>query len=120
ARMLIDLSGEQVSQQLRNLVKILAENKRLGLLPVIIEQFEEMKAEQEKTLDVIVVAAKPLDADTQDKLAASLSRRLQREISIQTEIDEGLIGGVVVYAGDLVIDGSVKGKIGKLTEAMKS
>lgn len=120
AGILIDLLGGELSPETGNFVRLLAENKRLPLLPEIHELFERHKANQERTVDVEVLSAFPLAAESQDRLAQSLKANLQREVSIRSEVDKSLIGGVVIRAGDLVIDGSVRGKLSKLAEAMNS
>ncbi len=120
AGLLLEVCGDELSAPVQNFVRVLVENKRIALLGNILAQFNKMKAEQEKTQNVRVLTAHALDAETEAKLVQGLSKRLQREVSIQVEIDKSLIGGIVIYAGDTVIDGSVKGKISKLAEAMKS
>lgn len=97
-----------------NLLALLAENKRLPLLPDISAQFEALRAEQEKTLAVTVSSFSSLSDEQQQDLIASLSQRLQRQISLDISIDKSLLGGAVIRAGDLVIDGSVRGKLNKL------
>ncbi|SEK25784.1 F-type H+-transporting ATPase subunit delta [Atopomonas hussainii] len=117
---LMDVCGEELDQAARNFVSVLAENKRLELLPEIAVLFEQYKAEQEQSVDVEVTSAFALNADQQDQLAKALSARLRREVRMQTREDASLIGGIVVRAGDLVIDGSVRGKLAQLAEALKS
>lgn len=116
----MDVCGEELDQAARNFVSVLAENKRLELLPEIAVLFEQYKAEQEQSVDVEVTSAFALNADQQDQLAKALSARLRREVRMQTREDASLIGGIVVRAGDLVIDGSVRGKLAQLAEALKS
>ncbi len=120
AEILIGLCGDEINGQLKNFISTLAENKRLELLAEIVNLFEALKASQEKTVDVSVTSAFPLADSTEHSIAKALKARLQREVKIRSEIDKSLIGGVVIRAGDLVIDGSVRGKLSKLAEAMKS
>jgi F-type H+-transporting ATPase subunit delta len=120
AKIVTDLCGDEINAQMQNFIVILAENKRLGLLPEIIELFEILKANQEKTVDVDVLTAFPLADSTEQSIAKALKARLQREVNIQSEVDKSLLGGMVIRAGDLVIDGSVRGKLSKLAEAMNS
>lgn len=108
--------GEKASAHLKNLVNALAENKRLPLFPAIAEQFEKLREEQEKTVTVEIRSAFPLDADQESRLIAGLKNKLARDVTANTVIDETLIGGVIVRAGDLVIDGSAKGRLAKLVE----
>ena len=109
-----------VSQQAQNFLNLLAENKRLSLLPEVSSLYEALKANQEQSVDVSIVSAFDLGNEQQDKLAQALSAMLSREINITSTTDASLLGGVIVHAGDLVIDGSVKGKLGKLAEAMNA
>jgi len=97
-----------------NLITLLAQNKRLPLLPDISVQFELLRAEQEKTLTVTVTSFSSLTQAQQQDLIKSLSQRLQRQITLDINIDKSLLGGAVIQAGDLVIDGSVAGKLNKL------
>ncbi|MFC5694548.1 F0F1 ATP synthase subunit delta [Pseudomonas sp. GCM10022186] len=120
AKAFIEAVGDKLEVQAQNFVHVLSENGRLVLLPEIAEQFELYKAEQEKSVDVEVTSAFALSDEQQDKLAKVLSARLSREVRLHAVEDSSLIGGVVIRAGDLVIDGSVRGKLAKLAEALKS
>lgn len=120
AQLVTDLCGEQLGLAVQNFVAILAENKRISLMPEIVSLFETMKAAQEKKVDVRVISAFPLADSVQAKFAASLKTRLQREVILHSEVDKSLIGGAIIRAGDLVIDGSVRGKLAKLAESMKA
>jgi F-type H+-transporting ATPase subunit delta len=101
-------------------VHLLAENKRLVLLPEISLLFENLKANQEKSVDVEITTAFEISSDVSSKLAQALKDRLQREIKLATSVDQSLIGGAIIRAGDNVIDGSVRGKLSKLAESMNS
>mgnify|MGYP003575558129 CR=1 FL=1 len=116
----VEVCGEKFDAQARNFIHVLSANDRLPLLPEISELFELYKAEQEKTVDVDVTSAFALSNEQQDKLAKVLSARLGREVRLHAAEDASLLGGVLIRAGDLVIDGSVRGKIAKLAEALKS
>lgn len=120
AQIVIDLCGDEINSPLQNFIRILTANKRLDLLPEILGLFETLKANQEKTVDVDVLTAFPLAESTQRSIAKALKARLKREVNIRSEVDKSLIGGMVVRAGDLVIDGSVRGKLSRLAEAMNS
>lgn len=112
------LCGDALDQAGRNFVATLAENKRLSLLPQIREQFEELKSQQQHTVDVAVTSAFDLDESQQQALAARLRDMLKCEVQMHTEVDQALLGGVLIRAGDLVIDGTVRGKLAKLAEVM--
>ena len=102
----------------RNFLDVLAENRRLGLLPEIAAQYEVLRTEAEKVADVEVVSAMELDAAQQERLAQALRARLGREVRMHTRTDASLIGGAIVRAGDLVIDGSLKGRLERLASEM--
>ena len=116
----VEVCGDKFDAQARNFRSIVSENNRMELLPEIADMFELYKAEQEKSVDVDVTSAFALNDEQQDKLAKVLSARLGREVRLHAAEDASLIGGVVIRAGDLVIDGSVRGKLAKLAEALKS
>lgn len=117
---LIEICGEQLSGQQQNFVRLLAENRRLPLLPEIHRQYQILKANHEKTVEVELVAADDVSAEQQDKLAKALSQRLARQVSVQVSLDKNLLGGAVIRAGDTVIDGSIRGRLSKLAEALNS
>jgi len=119
AQLVTELCGDEIIGQVKNFIAILAENKRIPLMPEIVTLFETLKANQEMKVDVNVISAFPLSDALQEKLAASLKAKLQREVVLHSETDKSLIGGAVIRAGDLVIDGSVRGKLAKLSESMK-
>ena len=106
------------SREAASLASLLAENKRLDLLPAIAEQFGKLQAVAEGWIDVEVTAATEVAADLQTRLAQSLSQRLGREVRLQTAVDEELIGGAVIRAGDLVIDGSVRSQLERMQQAL--
>jgi F-type H+-transporting ATPase subunit delta len=120
AQILIDLLGDELSPPVGNFLRVLADNKRLPLLAEIAAQFEQLKAQQEKSVSVEVTSAFPLPDALAERLAQALRGKLQREVSINTVVDQSLLGGVVVRAGDVVIDGSVRGRLAKLARAMNS
>tara|TARA_R110001592_G_scaffold363043_1_gene679609 strand:+ start:96767 stop:97303 length:537 start_codon:yes stop_codon:yes gene_type:complete len=120
ASKLAGVCGEALSAEMRKFIGILAANKRLPLLPEIYALYTEYKAHREKTVDVEVISAFDLADSARDRLAAVLGKKLERKVEVRTSTDSNLLGGVLIRAGDLVIDGSVRGKLDKLAEAMNS
>ncbi|MFN2327488.1 MAG: F0F1 ATP synthase subunit delta [Chromatocurvus sp.] len=118
ADQMIALCGESLSAPMANFVRALAANRRLPLLPEVSRQFLELKAAREKTVDVHVISAFDLPQDTCDRLAEVLGQKLQREVVISSETDSSLLAGLLIKAGDIVIDGSVRGRLNKLAEAL--
>ena len=98
----------------------MSHNKRLSLLPEIHRQFELYKANQEKAVDVEITSAFDLPEATVNRLAEALGRKLEREVKVTSTTDRNLLGGVLIRAGDTVIDGSVRGRLNKLAEAMNT
>jgi len=115
-----DVCGEKLNEKASNFVRVLADNQRLSLLPEIFQLFELMKSNQEKSIDVEVATAFALSGDLENKLAEALSAKLDRDVKVHSEVDETLLGGAVIRAGDTLIDGSVRGRLAKLAEAMNS
>lgn len=120
ARILTDVCGDALGDQARNFISVLAANKRLLLVPEISLLFAQYKANQEKSVDVEVISAFDLADEARDKLAQVLGKKLERQVKVRTSTDSNLLGGVLIRAGDLVIDGSVRGRLNKLAAALNS
>ncbi len=118
AGMLIDLLEGELDDPCKNFVRIMAENGRLPLLPEVSELFEDLKAQHEKTMDVVVTSAFDVSEEDKAKLAEALKKRLQKEIDLSATVDQSLLGGVIIRADDTVIDSSVRGKLEKLAHAL--
>jgi len=111
----LSICGKNLTKEGENLVKLLIENRRLNVLPEIAQQFETLKAEAEKTIEAEVIAAFEVTAEQQKLLQQQLKKRLGREVSLTCSVDESLLGGAVIKAGDTVIDGSTLGQLRKLS-----
>ncbi|MGH8198400.1 MAG: F0F1 ATP synthase subunit delta [Steroidobacteraceae bacterium] len=116
--LLFDVAKKAGGEAGRNFLRTLAENRRLGHLPEIAAQFETLRAEVENVMDVEIIAAREIAAPQKKRLTEALKQRLGREIRMHTRIDETLLGGAIVRAGDLVIDGSLKGRLERLGSAL--
>lgn len=119
AGQLLEVCGDALTRAGANFIKLLAENRRLGLLPDILEVYEELRAEAEKTVDAEMVSAFPVDDAQLQQISQALSNRLQREVNLSCTVDENLIGGAIIRAGDLIIDGSAQGALDKLATALR-
>ena len=108
------------NEQGNNFLNLLLENGRVSVLPEIAEHFAALKANIENTVDVMVTSAAPMSAAQQKAVAGALSERLGRSVRLETEIDESLIGGAVIRAGDVVIDGSLRSRLEGLSNALIS
>ncbi len=120
AALIMDIGGDKFTAEGGNLVTLLIENGRLQQLPEIYELYEIMKADSERTINVQVRSAYELKSAESQALAAALKERLGRDVAITSELDPELIGGVHIRAGDLVIDGSIKGKLQQLANELKT
>ena len=101
-----------------NFLGLLFENRRLSLLPEIAGMFDELRFEAERVVKARVTSAIELPAAELATIKAALAKRFGREVEVETAVDESLIGGAVIDAGDVVIDGSLKGKLGRLQAAL--
>ena len=115
----IGIAGELVNEQSANLLRVLAENRRLAVLPEIAVQYEALKADEERTIVAHVTSAYELSAEQQAKLVAALNKFLGRDVQLDCEVDHSLLGGAVIHAGDQVIDGSALGKLSRLSGQME-
>lgn len=113
-----EVGKDRFDEAFLNFLRIAMANGRLELLPEIAVQFEEQRREAEKRLKVQVVSAMPMDDEQTDRLANRLKARFGLEIDMDVEVDESLIGGAVIRAGDQVIDGSVRGRLEQLGRQM--
>ena len=114
------VAGASLDEKGRNLIATLAANRRLGFLPEIAARFEQLRAEAERTVDVTVTSAVELSGAQQKRYTEALRKRLDRDVRLHCQIDPGLLGGAVVRADDLVIDGSVRAGLAQLATAAAS
>jgi F-type H+-transporting ATPase subunit delta len=101
-----------------NFLKLLLENRRVAVLPEIADHFEALRAKIENTVDAVVTSATKLSKKQVGEIAAALKARLGCDVKVETEIDENLIGGAVIRAGDVVIDGSLRARLEGLATAL--
>lgn len=113
--LIADIAGSVVDPQGRNFLDTLAQNRRLDVLPDVAAIYEELRAEVENTADVQVISAIALDDAQRERLTAALKKRLKREVRLHCEVDASLIGGAIVRSGDLVIDGSLRAGLERLS-----
>lgn len=112
------LCGGDLDSKQQNFMHSLAQNRRLILLPQIAILFELYKANHEKAIDVSVESAFEISSDLEKQLISALSKKLERDVTLQTSVNEALLGGALIRAGDTVIDGSVRGRLAKLAETL--
>jgi F-type H+-transporting ATPase subunit delta len=112
--------GEQLDQQGQNLMKVLAENRRLQALPDISILFNRFKSDLDKEIDVDITSAVKLTKQQQTDISKSLETRLARKVKLNCSVDPELIAGVLIKAGDTVIDGSLRSKLNRLSDALQA
>jgi F-type H+-transporting ATPase subunit delta len=118
AEVLIQALGKDLSPPAQNLLRLLAEYNRLKLAPAIAAQYELLKADAERRVEVEITSAAPVDSAQQKTLLEAIRQRLERDVDVAWKTDPALIAGAVVRAGDLVIDGSVAGELAQLRQAL--
>lgn len=116
--LMLALSGDKLGATGRNFIKLLVESQRLILLPEIAAMFEAMRAEAEKSVNVVVTSAFDLDESQKQKITAAMKNRMGREIKLSCEVDRELLGGVIIRTGDKVIDGSARTHLSELANAL--
>lgn len=119
ATLIIDVAGADLGERGANFVKVLSENGRLSLLPEIGVQVETLKANAEGVVEAMITSAQALTQTQVDELVAGLTAKFNRSVNVQTTVDAELIGGAVIAIGDQVIDGSVKGRLQRMSFALQ-
>jgi F-type H+-transporting ATPase subunit delta len=118
ADLFVRVLDTDAGEQEANLIHMLAENGRLAQLPMIAAQFERLKAEAERTVDAEVMSAFPLSEEQKSAIADALKKRLGRDVKLNCSVNDALVGGAVIRAGDLVIDGSAVEHLRQLSRAL--
>ncbi|CAK4070224.1 MULTISPECIES: F0F1 ATP synthase subunit delta [Vibrio] len=120
AEVFVAVCGEQVDEFGQNLIKVMAENGRLQALPDVCAEFLLLKQEHEKEITVEVTSATELSDQQKADISSKLETRLERKVQLNCSVDEALLGGVIIRAGDLVIDNSARGRLSRLSDALQS
>jgi F-type H+-transporting ATPase subunit delta len=110
-QLFLDICGKALSKEGANFIRVLQDNRRIALLPEIAQLFEARRAEAEGRIEAQVVSAFAITPEQTGKIATALKKKFGREVSVTTSVDAALIGGMIIRAGDVVIDGSVRGKL---------
>ena len=116
----LNVCGEQVDSQGQNFLKVLAKNERLLVLPQVLEQFIALKADFDQEVFVDVTSAIEVTAEQKTTLSAALEKRMARKVKLNCFVDASIVSGLIIKAGDMVIDGSVKGKLNRLATTLQS
>jgi len=119
AGLFLDICGDKLNEHGKNMIRVLAENDRLDVLAEITELFEIERAQSEGTIEAQVISAVELNDAQKSGITESLKKRLGRDVTLNCSVDAAIVGGAIIRAGDVVIDGSVTGKLDKLATALK-
>lgn len=115
----ISICGDQLDQYGQNLIRLMAENKRLTVLPAVFALFQHYVSEHQAIADVEVISAQPLSAEQQAKIAAVIEKKLARKVKLNCSLDNALIAGVIIRTDDFVIDGSSRGQLDRLANELQ-
>lgn len=115
----MEVGGEHFHEEFANLIRLMADNRRLALLPEVNRLFAAYRADAEKTLNVSVTAAVEPPSGFGDRLAAALGKRFGRDVTVTVDVDESLLGGALIRAGDTVVDGSLRSRLSKMANDIR-
>ncbi|MGQ0585717.1 MAG: F0F1 ATP synthase subunit delta [Gammaproteobacteria bacterium] len=118
ADVLVQAMGAKATAQAKNLLRLLSEYDRLKLAPMIAQQFEALRAEHERRVDVEIVSAVAVEPAQQKALVDAVKKKLDRDVKVEWKTDPSLIAGAQIRAGDTVIDGSISGELARMRQAL--
>ena len=114
----IAICGDQLDQYGQNFIRVMAENKRLAALPSVLASFNQIRAEYEAVKDVFVTSATKLTHAQENKIAEAMKKKLNSDVRVTVEVDSTLIAGVIIRYDDIVIDGSSRGQLNRLSQEL--
>ncbi|QBZ84238.1 ATP synthase subunit delta [Hydrogenovibrio crunogenus] len=117
-KLLVDVMDSNLNSEVKNLLTVMAENKRLDALSEVAEVFEELKAAEDKRVRATVISARKATVEQKKKLSAALNAKFDAEVEITYEEDASLISGIKIKVGDWVVDGSALSQLNKLGAAI--
>ena len=120
ANLLINICKDVLDEFSTNFIKIMAENKRLSLLPEVLALFEQYCLDKDAQADVDVISASELTSEQLNKISIAVEKRLSRKVKLKCQIDKSLISGFIIRTGDMVIDSSIRGRLKRLNDALQS
>ncbi|UDG80554.1 ATP synthase subunit delta [Candidatus Hartigia pinicola] len=120
ATILISICGDKIDEHMRNFIRIMAQNKRLGILPEVLKQFTKLHKKLELIIEVDMISSTKLNKQQLKKISALMEKHLSYKVKMNYKIDKSIIAGVIIRAEDLVIDGSVRGRLARLTDFLES
>lgn len=115
-----EVAGDALGEEGQRALDVLFENDRVSVLPHVLEQYRQLRQEAEGEVHAVVTTAADLSDDQKSALTDKLEKRFGKKVTVETRIDENLLGGMVVRAGDQVIDGSIRGGLDQLRNQLKA
>ena len=116
--LVLQITGDDVDVLTGNLIRLLVQNRRLAYLPLITRQYESLRAEAEGVIEAELETAFPIDAHYEQVVSDALENRFGQKIRLRCSVNDDLIGGAVIRAGDWVVDGSLRARLNKLATAL--
>lgn len=114
----VEIGKNVFSPQMQSLLQLLSQFKRLQLLPAIHEIYEQMRAQAERLINIELISAYPIEEEQKKRFISALEKRMNRQVNLACVVDKNILGGAIIRAGDVVIDGSIQGRLAKLGDAM--
>ncbi len=111
ASLFIDVCAQILDEKAKNFLQILAAHRRLSVLPIIADLFEQLCNKHENIVKIKIISAMPLFKKQQEKLQQCLQKRIGARIIPQYQQDQSILGGIIIRIGDRIIDGSIRGKL---------
>ncbi|UVK76551.1 MAG: ATP synthase F1 complex subunit delta [Sodalis sp. Fse] len=116
----IMVCGEQINHYGQNLIRVMAENGRLAVLPNVLKEFIHLRTSQELTSEVEIISVSPLNEKHLKKIIIAMEKHLSRKVKLNCKIDKSIMAGLIIRTGDMVIDGSVHSRFKRLANALQS
>lgn len=118
-KIFIDICNDRLDKHGQTFIHIMAKNKRLLLLPIVLRQFMELQASLKDTIEVGVLSSSILSNAHQLKIITAMEKMLLRKVKLNVSIDKSVLAGVIIRTGDMVIDGSVRNRIERLIDVLQ-
>jgi len=105
---------QNASEQFENFLSLLAEKHRMPAIFRIRSYYDDLWAEENKRLEVRITSAVPLDDSVVKRVGEEIERQTDRKIDLEAEVDEDILGGLVLRVGNMVLDASLREKLNRL------
>jgi F-type H+-transporting ATPase subunit delta len=108
--------AQGADQEVVNFLRLLAEKGRAGELAEIVDELDTLVAAEERILDVELTTATELSDADFDRILGSIEEASGRKVQATRKVDTDLIGGIVLQAGSMRLDASVRGRLDRLRQ----